>query len=122
MTPSKQADKLDVILHKAFNDHYDYITEADIIKVAHEYSEKTIYKRAKAAIQAYARELCLKARIEELTDFNPLVDDHRGCPGIYLKGCMGYGNAHSDFFNEKGFRLDELRTELDNLTTKQERK
>lgn len=44
--------ELDTILTKAFNDFYDYITEKDIIKVSHEYSEKSIYKDAKAALEA----------------------------------------------------------------------
>lgn len=44
-------DVLDKILVKAFNDFYDYITEHDIIKAAHEYSEKTVYKDAKSAIR-----------------------------------------------------------------------
>jgi len=51
MTPKRQASKtIDEILTKAFNDFYDYIIEKDIVKVAHEYSEKTVYKEAHQAI------------------------------------------------------------------------
>lgn len=45
-------DEIDKILTKALNDFYDYIIEKDIVKVAHEYSEKTVYKTAKQAIEA----------------------------------------------------------------------
>lgn len=45
-------DALDEILTTAFNDFYDYITEADMVKAAHEYSEKTAYKKAKAKLSA----------------------------------------------------------------------
>lgn len=34
------------ILKKAFNDYYEYITEQDIMRVAYEYDEKTIYREA----------------------------------------------------------------------------
>ncbi len=49
---------LDEILTKIFIDYYDYMTEQDILKAAHEYSEKTVYKEAKAAIQSLIAE-CL---------------------------------------------------------------
>lgn len=42
--------EIEKIVTKVFNDFYDYITERDIIKAAHEYSEKTIYKEATQAI------------------------------------------------------------------------
>ena len=44
-------ESLDSILEEAFNNFYDYITEKDIIKVAHEYSEKTVYKQARAKLE-----------------------------------------------------------------------
>lgn len=43
--------RVEEILTKAFNDFYDYITEKDIVKVAHEYSEKTVFKQASQEIQ-----------------------------------------------------------------------
>ena len=56
MTAKPQANTLDEILTKAFNDFYDYIIEKDMLKVAREYSEKTVYKSAKQHIQALITE------------------------------------------------------------------
>ncbi len=53
---------IEEILTKAFNDFYDYIIERDIVKVAHEYSEKTVYKTATQALN----QLMLQERIDEL--------------------------------------------------------
>lgn len=50
-TPSF-SDKLDEILVTCLNEFYDYITEKDIVKVADEYSNKTIPKKAKASLIA----------------------------------------------------------------------
>lgn len=50
MTHQEFEERLDEILETALNDFYDYITEKDIIKVADEYSNKTIPKKAKQAI------------------------------------------------------------------------
>lgn len=44
-------EQMNSILKTAFNDFYDYITEKDIIKAAHEYSTKSIYKGAKTALK-----------------------------------------------------------------------
>jgi DNA topoisomerase IB len=46
-------DAIENILKKAFNDYYDYITEKDIIKAAHEYSEKTAFKEAAQQLRQY---------------------------------------------------------------------
>lgn len=51
MTPHIPIENLDEILTKAVNDFYDYITERDIIKAAHEYSNKTIYKETKQQLE-----------------------------------------------------------------------
>lgn len=66
---SNQPDTLDEILTKAFNDFYDYITEKDIIKVAHEYSEKTVYNQAKLSLNRYIDEII---GIDELSASRPL--------------------------------------------------
>ena len=63
-TPLNEEDRLGEILTKAFNDFYDYITEKDMIKVAHEYSEKTVYKTAKQELTNLIQTLEKKARIE----------------------------------------------------------
>lgn len=51
MTHQEFDKRLGEILETALNDFYDYITEKDIIKVADEYSNKTIPKKAKQAIR-----------------------------------------------------------------------
>jgi hypothetical protein len=58
----KDLPEVEAILTDAFNSFYDYITEKDIIKAAHEYSEKTVYKIALARIN----KLLIEARIDEL--------------------------------------------------------
>lgn len=44
--------ELEEILTRGFNAFYDYITEKDIIKAAHEYNEKTFYFEALQDIHA----------------------------------------------------------------------
>ncbi len=66
MTDS-QPTELEKILTKAFNDFYDYITERDMIKVAHEYSEKTVYKTATAQLESYIKEREVQSALDALT-------------------------------------------------------
>lgn len=64
-SPKPVDSELDRILKKLLNDFYDYMTERDILKTAHEYSEKTIYKTAKQALQAHINKQVIEGRIEE---------------------------------------------------------
>lgn len=61
--------ELDEILTKVLNEFYDYITEKDIVKAAHEYSEKTIFKESIKALLAWhnthTREAVRLARLLE---------------------------------------------------------
>jgi len=74
MTANKTIDE---ILTKAFNDFYDYIIEKDIVKVAHEYSEKTVYKEAHQAITQAMLDALPKYRDNtDSPEPHPVYDDH----------------------------------------------
>lgn len=62
--------------------------------------------------EALIHKLTNEARIEELKAFDPLQRIHDDCP-LPLT-CVGYGNAESDFDNEKEIRLNKLQSQVDN--------
>jgi hypothetical protein len=80
MTPEER--KIDELLTKAFNDFYDYITEKDIVKVAHEYSEKTVYKTAKASLL----QMLVEARIDEILEPLHLSNERDVCAEVVSLG------------------------------------
>lgn len=70
-----------------------------------------IMKEAKTALTLYINKEKAKAelvgRIDELKNFEPFFDgDHSKC--LDPKTCIGYGNAESDFINEREIRLAQL--------------
>ena len=106
---TKPVDELDEILklYWAFAEHYNN----------HPITcncDRADFDRTKAALKA----LLTEARIAELTNFEPLQQDHTKCPqaisGIMSNGCIGYENAVSDFDNEKELRLTQLKNERSN--------
>lgn len=84
-------DKIDAILTIAFNDFYDYIIEKDIVKAAHEYSEKTVYKTAKRQIN--------NLLIEELSHVEP---DARWFPNEGLYGAIKVSDRLAQLKAQKG--------------------
>lgn len=85
------SNELDTILTKAFNDFYDYITEKDIIKAAHEYSEKTVYKIARQALIeliATQNTALLKEVAEDMAALDN-YNEHDDSVALYLKKKWG---------------------------------
>ena len=95
MTTNKTIDE---ILTKAFNDFYDYIIEKDIVKVAHEYSEKTVYKEAHQAItQAMLDALPEKYGLHIVKEMEELKEE--------IKNLHPSSNAYRDAERSRSMRM-----------------
>jgi hypothetical protein len=58
MTSNSNTPTIDSILTDTLNNYYDYIYDKDIVKIAQEYSEKTIFKDAKSALVSLIQQTC----------------------------------------------------------------
>lgn len=104
---TRSNEDLEETLTKAFNDFYDYITEKDIIKTAHEYTEKTVYKTAFDSILSWhitqTTKLQAEARKREIELLDSLY-------WMYVQYCskdghlfMGAGEGASELLEDAGY-------------------